>query len=86
MSDHWDQLYRMALERHREDMAVARQYRLLKEARQAAEDQVAAPAPAEPVRFVAKTSTPAPRRLLFTLGVHLSNWGCRLQSRYGQLQ
>lgn len=86
MSYHWDQLYKIAQERQREDIAAARQYHLAKEAARTSPDPIIAETRPAPAQVMRKVYQPKPQRLLFYLGVRLSNWGCILQSRYGQLR
>lgn len=68
--NHWDVLYEIQVRRHQEDIAWAERYRLAKEALQI-----------NPERRI--RSAFSHQRLLYALGVRLSNWGCSLQTRFG---
>jgi hypothetical protein len=79
MNNHYNALYDIAVSRHQQDIEIAQQHRL---AKIAAHDELVRNQQEQTMNMV---RTPRRRHLLFSLGVSLSNWGCRLQSRYGQV-
>lgn len=77
---HPDLDYMIAVERRKDEMAQAAQYRLVKEAKMAAR-MAAGPQPFWPIRLVDGLLLVA-ARILSHLGARMLNWGCRLQTRY----
>ncbi len=69
MDNNWSFLYDLQVQRHQEDLAIAEQYRLAKQA-----------LPARNLR--GGQGRIFFRRVMYALGSHLMSWGCRLQSLY----